>query len=93
MKYYKSLLFVLLIIIILSLLYNHIYNVNEKFATILYPGNQTFQNTDTIIQEIVLNDISTPLTPSVLPPNVNLAKCDGSVCLSNLTFNSEYPNI
>jgi hypothetical protein len=89
MKYYKSVLVILLFIIILSLLYNHIYNVSEKFDDTIIPSDST----DIIIKEIVLNPLEStvPGSSSALPSNANLGKCNGSVCLSNLTFTSEYP--
>jgi hypothetical protein len=78
MKYYKLLLVILLFIIILSLLYNHIYKVNEKFDA-----------SDTIIKHIILDASGSNVKSS--SPVLPLVNCDGSVCLSNLTFNSEYP--
>ena len=91
MKYYKLLLFVLLFIIILSLLYNHIYNVDEKFTGFKYSTqNQNQQNLDTIINHIILNKKSS--SAQALPVNSNLLNCNDQVCLTNLRFNSEYPS-
>ena len=90
MKYYKLFLFILILIIILTLLYNHIY-VNEKFSNFLY--NKENQSEDTIINHIILNELSSnvPSTSPIIPTNNNLLNCIGPVCLTNLRFNSEYP--
>ena len=84
MKYYKSLLTVLLCIIILSLLYTHIYTRNEPF--------DLSQQQETILKNIILNQNESNTTPITLGegPAINTSKCDGNVCLTSLTINSEF---
>jgi hypothetical protein len=93
MKYYKSLLTVLLCIIILSLLYTYIYKVNEKFADNISFSYDDKAQQETIIKNIILNQRESNTTPILLgvAPSINTLKCDGNVCLTNLTLNSDYP--
>jgi hypothetical protein len=90
MKYYKSLL-ILLCIIVLSIIYTNVFNVNEKFADDIsfYYNDKEEQ---TIIKNIILNERESNTTPIRLGgvPAINTSNCDGNVCLTGLTINSEF---